>query len=109
MSRVFNAFMDELSEKSCCDWDFLIAMYNRILHLHGDVDWEQFENGVMKFDWSIRRTLDYNFSRFENVLTKLCEKSGYPYGYLFALFTDMIYDNDIDWDYFVGVTMERDW
>lgn len=110
MSRVFNEFMDKLSDKSGCDWDFLVAMYNRILDVHGDVDWERFEIGVMDFDWSIRNTLDYNFSRFENILVKLSEDSGYSYEYLFALFTEMIYDpNDGDWDYFVGVTMERDW
>ena len=111
MSRVFDEFIADLGEKSGCDWDFLVAMYNRIFDLHGDVDWERFEKGVMKRDWSIRNTLDYNFSRFENVLVKLCEESGYPYAYLFALYTDMVYDpdDDGDWEYFVGVTMERDW
>lgn len=111
MSRTFNALTEELSEKSGCDWDFLIDMYNHIGRYHGDVDWDRFENGVMKFDWSVRHTLDYNFSRFENVLRKLSEDSGYFYDYLFDLFTNMIYDPDDEgnWTYFVSVTMERDW
>jgi hypothetical protein len=98
--------MDYLSEKSGCDWDFLVDMYNHINRDHGDVDWDQFEIGVMNHDWSVRGD-----KRFEDVLMKLSEDSGYEYDYLFALYTDMIYDPNDDggWEYFKAVTMERDW
>lgn len=106
MSRTFNAWTAELSEKSGCDWDFLIDMYNWILNKDGDVDWERFERAVMKHDWSIR-----NGERFENLLVDLSDKTGYTYSYLFNLYTFMVYDpyDGGDWDYFVGVTMEHDW
>lgn len=106
MSKTFNRLTDKLSKESGCDWDFLVKMYNYILDKHGDVDWDRFENCVMKHDWGVRGD-----GRFENILVRLCEESGYTYGRLFMLYTDMVYDQDDDGDfeYFRSVTLEKDW
>lgn len=47
----------------------------------------------------------------EKSLCELSEDSGYDYNFLAAMYNDMMDDpdDDGDWDYFVGVTMERDW
>lgn len=106
MSKVFNQSIIDIATASGCDWDFVVDMYNHIYHKHGDVDMEQFTQGVVSCDWSARGT-----GRFESVLVDLCEKSGYTYSYLFNLLVNMVYnpDDESDWDYFVGVTMEHDW
>ena len=107
MSRVFQETMNDLATRSGCDWDFLIDMYNHIYETRPDgVDEDRFEAGVMKMDWSVRGD-----GRFERVLVDLCERSGYVYSDLFDILVDMIYDpdDDGDWGYFVGVTMEHDW
>ena len=51
---------------------------------------------------------------FENFIADLSEKSGYGYCELVDLWNSYeqdVYEDgeDIDIDYFVGVTMERDW
>lgn len=106
MGNFFNRATALLSEESGCDWDFLVDMYNYILDKYGDVDWERFVSEVNKHSWDIRGT-----GRFEDVLKKLSEDSGYDYDFLFGLYVDMVYDpdDDGDWEYFVGVTMEYDW
>lgn len=107
MSRVFQEEISRLSELSGCDWDFLVDMYN---HIHDTkrygVDWDRFWIGVIMMDWSARGN-----GRFQEVLEKLSEDSGYEYDFLFKRLTDMVYDpdDDSDWDYFVGITMEHDW
>lgn len=106
MSRVFNQTMDDIAKLSGCDWDFVVAMYNRLWETHGDVDIGRFAAGTIIYDWGARGN-----GRFEQVLVDLCEKSGYTYTELFNILVDMIYDldDDGDWQYFVGVTMEHDW
>lgn len=106
MSRVWSETMNAIAEESGCDWDFVVDMYNYIWDRYGDVDYVRFTTCVVAQDWSAR-----GYGRFEDVLKKLSEDSGYDYDFLFGLFTDMVYDlGDLgDWDYFVGVTMEHDW
>ena len=106
MSRVFNAIMNDISTASGCDWDFVISMYNRLWEKHDDVDFEQFEQGVIKRDWSVRGNW-----RFENVLVDLSEKSGYTCDYLLGILADMIYDPDDEGtiDEFITISLERDW
>ena len=106
MSRVFNQTMQDIATYSGCDWDFVVNMHNHLWDKHDYFDIERFALGMTKYDWSARGN-----GRFENVLVELCEKSGYTYSFLFNLLAEIIYDPDdeSDWDYFVGVTMERDW
>ena len=44
---------------------------------------------------------------FEGVMSILSERSGYDYYFLVDRYNEMM--DDPDWDYFVGVTLERDW
>ena len=48
---------------------------------------------------------------FEGVMSILSEQSGYDYDFLVDRYNEMMDDPDCDddWDYFVGVTLERDW
>lgn len=106
MSRVFDQTMDDIATASGCDWDFVVDMYNHLWEQYGDVDMERFGRAVYAFDWSARGD-----GRFEMVLVDLCEKTGYAYDDLFELLTDIVYDaeDEGDWNYFLGVTMEHDW
>lgn len=106
MSKVFEGTMNEISKASGCDYNFVVEMFEYINNSHGYIDMERFAYGVMKMDWSAR-----NGGKFEDVLSDLASKSGYNYDILLAIFTEMVYDPDSvnDWNYFVGVTMEKDW
>ena len=106
MSKVFNQAISDIATTSGWDWDFVVDKYNHIYSKYGDVDMEQFAQGVINRDWKARGN-----GRFQYVLVDLCEGSGYTYTYLFNLLVDAVYDPDdeSDWDYFVGVTMEHDW
>lgn len=101
-----NRFIDDLSEKSGCDWNFLIDMYNHIEKEHGEVDWERFYLGVVNHDWK-----KCGREKMEDALLQLSKASGYTYEYLFDLYVDMVYDpmDDVDWEYFEAVSMEHDW
>lgn len=46
--------------------------------------------------------------RWENRVRKLAAEYGYDHDFLIARFEEVMAD-DGDIDYFVGVTMERDW
>ena len=106
MSKVFEQGIDNIATQSGCDYDFVVDMYSHINDKYGNVDWQQFARGVTNFDWSARGN-----GRFDIVLADLWMKSSYTYDYLFDRLVDMIYDPDDegDWSYFVGVTMEHDW
>lgn len=106
MSRVFEQTMIDIASASGCDYDFVVDMYNYLWETEPDVDLTQFMLNVAFFDWRARGD-----ERFRAVLEDLCEKSGYEYEYLFERLMDVIFDpdDDGDWKYFVGVTMERDW
>lgn len=106
MSRVFNQTIDDIVAISGCDWDFVVDMYNHLWETRSDFSMERFALCVVIFDWSARGS-----RRYKELLEDLCEKSGYEYSKLFDIFTNMVYDpdDDGDWDYFVGVTMEHDW
>lgn len=45
---------------------------------------------------------------FEGFIDSLSKRSGYPYNYLVDMYNEVIRE-DGDVDYFVTVTMERDW
>lgn len=49
MSKVFNAIIDRLSEKSGYDYDFLIDRYNEVMDEDGDADY--FVAVTMERDW----------------------------------------------------------
>ena len=48
---------------------------------------------------------------FEESMTKLSKDSGYNYNFLVDMYNSIMDDpdDDSDWNYFVGVTMEHDW
>lgn len=51
---------------------------------------------------------------FEGVMDELARKSGYGYDELVDIYNDAWQEcedagEDLNWDYFVGVTMEHDW
>ena len=45
---------------------------------------------------------------FENMIADLAEKTSYTFEFLLERFNEVM-DEDGDIDYFVGVTLERDW
>lgn len=45
---------------------------------------------------------------FEGVMSMLSEASGYDWDFLVDRYNEVM-DEDGDWEYFVGVTMEHDW
>ena len=45
---------------------------------------------------------------FEAYMKDLCEKSGYSYDFLVDRYNEVM-EEDGDVEYFIGVTMERDW
>lgn len=51
MSRVFETFIDDLSEKSNYDYDFLIDTFNEIMDEDGDIDIDYFVGVTMEHDW----------------------------------------------------------
>lgn len=48
---------------------------------------------------------------FRGQMAKLSDDSGYSYDFLVDLYNGMMDDpdDDGDWNYFIGVTMEHDW
>lgn len=46
---------------------------------------------------------------FESSIDKLSEVSGYSWNFLVDRYNEMVEDGEYDWEYFVGVSMERDW
>lgn len=45
----------------------------------------------------------------EETIAGLAAITGYAYDYLLDLWNEECTDGDADFDYFVGVTLERDW
>lgn len=45
---------------------------------------------------------------FDSIISRLSEDSGYGYDFLVDRYNEIM-DEDGDIEYFVGVTMERDW
>lgn len=45
---------------------------------------------------------------FNYIINNLCEKTGYDYDFLVDRYNEVM-DEDGDVDYFIAVTMERDW
>lgn len=51
MSKVFEGFIEKLSEKSGYPYDFLVDYYNEMNDELGDVDMEEFYLITMNHDW----------------------------------------------------------
>lgn len=51
MSKVFEGFIEKLSEKSGYSYNFLIDRYNEMNDELGDVDMEEFSSITMNHDW----------------------------------------------------------
>lgn len=116
MSRVFEAEITRIATESGCDWDFVVDVYNRIWDKYGEVDIDRLSQGMCKRNWSARGVREcvngeWHGGLFSDVLKDLSDRSGYAYDTLLGYLADMVYDpaDDSDWDYFVGVTVERDW
>ena len=107
MSRVFEAEIDRIALESGCDWDFVVDLYNQIQDRYGKVDFDRLTKGLCKRNWP---GIDEHTS-VTKAVEELSNKSGYDYEDLLYYLAGMVYDpdDDADWDYFVGVTMERDW
>ena len=45
---------------------------------------------------------------FDAIVDSLCNETGYDYDYLVDRYNEVM-DDDGDLNYFIGVTMERDW
>ena len=48
-------------------------------------------------------------STMNKLLCDLSDKTGYSFEFLVARYEEMREDGEPDWEYFVGVTLERDW
>lgn len=46
---------------------------------------------------------------FSGLIDMLSHESGYGWDFLVDRYNEMWEDGEDDWDYFVGVTLERDW
>lgn len=106
MSRVFEHYISNIAEESGCDYDFVVDIYDYFWESEPDICDEHFASMIKDFDWSARGN-----KPFKDILMDLSERSGYEYDYLFERLADMVCDpdDDGDWTYFVGVTMEHDW
>ena len=106
MSKTFEQYIDDTAIASGCDYDFIVDIYDYFWESEPDICDEFFASMIKNFDWSARGD-----KPFKEVLMKLSEKSGYEYDYLFERLADMVLDpqDDGNWTYFVGVTMEHDW
>ena len=51
MNKVFEGFIERLSEKSGYQYDFLVDSYNEMNDELGDVDMEEFDSINMNHDW----------------------------------------------------------
>lgn len=45
---------------------------------------------------------------FEKTIEALCDETGYDYDFLIERYSEVMHE-DGDVDYFIGVTLERDW
>ena len=46
---------------------------------------------------------------FESSIDALSKVSGYSWNFLVDRYNEMVESGEYDWEYFVGVTAERDW
>lgn len=47
---------------------------------------------------------------FNNIIERLCNETGYSYDFLVDIYNEIMEtDGDVDTEYFIGVTLEKDW